>query len=226
MADPALIFLRTAQGLPNILAWSFRVLFAAVSLPAVTGAFAGDGVQPETIHTALIGRSISQSLVDTSILDSFGSQVQMVANDKAPFAYFLDQPHLDIDVSKLPSAARDVAIVRVRALQTPSSRGGRDQSGAPPTDIPRDRLFIRIRVLEVRSGAAAVGKEYDIYFGERGRDLLYPITPDQLTRDYTVAMYFDPLDSKHRLIGFPVSSKQYWDWRAQVSEYQRSRYKK
>jgi hypothetical protein len=146
--------------------------------------------------------------------------------DKTPIAYFLDQLRLDIDVSKLPSAARDVAIVRVRALEAPSSLGGRDQSGAPPTDLRRDKLFIRIRVLEVRSGSAAAGEEYDIYFGERGRDLLYPITPDQLARDYMVAMYFDPLDAKHRLIGFPVSSKQYLDWMVQVSDYQRSKYKK
>ena len=41
-----------------------------------------------------------------------------------------------------------------------------------------------------------------------------------------VAMYFDTLDAKHRLIGFPVSTTQYWGWRTEVSEYQRSQYKK
>jgi hypothetical protein len=149
----------------------------------------------------------------------------MVANNQSPLGYFLDELPADFDVSSAPGGAQEVAIAKVRALESPSSLVERDQSGVPPPK-PRDRLFIRIRVLEVRSGNAAVGKEYDIYFGVTGHDLIYPMTPDHLARDYMVAMYLDPLDAKHRLIGFPISSAQYLDWMVQVSEYGRSKYKK
>jgi hypothetical protein len=53
-----------------------------------------------------------------------------------------------------------------------------------------------LQVLEVRSGNASVGKAYDVYFGEWDREMVYPLTPDQLARDYIAAMYFDPADGK------------------------------
>lgn len=83
-----------------------------------------------------------------------------------------------------------------------------------------------MQVLEVRSGSAAVGKTYDVYFGQWDREMIYPLTPDQLARDYVVVMYSDPTDGKHRLVGFPISSAQYLDWMAKRSEYWRSQYKK
>lgn len=210
-------------GVPRLWVRMFSVLI--LLLPAAE-AWSGEGMVHH-MGMAFIGQPGDRSPVSTHVPKSNGSQVQMAANNQAPLGYFLDELPVDFNLSsKTPAGAKEVAIAKVRALETPSSLGGRDQSGAPPTDLPRDRLFIRMRVLEVRSGSAIVGKEYDIYFGEWGRDLLYPITPDQLVRDYIVAMYFDPLDAKHRLVGFPISSSPYWNWRAQVSEYQRSKHKK
>ena len=89
-------------------------------------------------------------------------------------------------------------------------------------------MFARIRIVEIRngSGSVVVGNDYNIYFGDPSRELVFPITPAQLARDYMVAMYLDTLDAKHRLIGFPVSGAQYSNWRAEVSEYERSQYKK
>ena len=211
-------------GVPRL--W-VRIFSALIFLLPAAEARSGEGIAH---HMAMIfmGQPDDSGSVSTHSPKSNGSQVQMVANYQAPLGYFLDELPADFDLSKAPAGAKEVAIAKVRALEPPSSLGGRDQSGTPPTDLPRDRLFIRMRVLEVRSGSATatVGKEYDIYFGEWDRDLLYPITPGQLARDYIVAMYSDSLDAKHRLIGFPVSSTQYLDWMVQVSEYQRSKYKK
>ncbi|MCP3369805.1 hypothetical protein [Bradyrhizobium cajani] len=150
----------------------------------------------------------------------------MVANDQAPLAYFLDELPDGFDPSQAPNGAKEVAIARVRALDIPVWLGKRDQSGITPTQRSRDRYFIRIQVLEVRSGSAPVGKTYEIYFGEWGREMIYPLTPDQLARDYVVVMYSDPTDGKHRLVGFPVNSTQYRDWMTKRSEYWRSQYKK
>jgi hypothetical protein len=209
------------RGVPRL--W-VRIFSALIFLLPAAEAWSGEGMVHHMVMT-FTGQPGHGSPV-THVPKSIESQVQMAANNQAPLGYFLDELPVDFDFSKAPAGAKDVAIAKVRALETPSSLGGRDQSGAPPTDLPRDRLFIRMRVLEVRSGSATVAKEYDIYFGEWGRDLLYPITPDQLARDYVVAMYLDPLDAKHRLIGFPVSSTQYLDWMVKVSEYRRSKYKK
>jgi hypothetical protein len=87
-------------------------------------------------------------------------------------------------------------------------------------------FFIRLKVLDVRRGNAVIGEEYNVYFGERERVLVYPITPDQLTREYMVVMYLDADDAKHRLVGFPISDAQYSSvWQAEFSKYQRSQVK-
>ena len=220
MADSDRIFRQAAYDPLSILALSVRGFLAMVALSTVTGAFAGDGMPPKTIQTALIGPSISQSLVSTNISENYGSQVQMVANHKTPTAYFLDKLDDDVDLSKLPTAARDVVVAKVRALKAPSWLGERHSA-----DLPRDVFFIRLKVLDVRRGNAVIGEEYNVYFGERERVLVYPITPDQLTREYMVVMYLDADDAKHRLVGFPISDAQYSVWQAEFSKYQRSQVK-
>jgi hypothetical protein len=220
MVDSDRIFRQAAYDPLSILALSARGFLAMVALSTVTGAFAGDGMRPKTIQTALIGPSISQSLVSTNISENYRSQVQMVANHKTPTAYFLNQLDGDVDLSKLPSAARDVVVAKVRALESPSWLGERHSA-----NLPRDVFFIRLKVLDVRRGNAVIGEEYNVYFGERDRVLVYPITPDQLTREYMVVMYLDANDAKHRLVGFPISDAQYSGWQAEFSKYQRSQVK-
>ncbi|WP_158237600.1 hypothetical protein [Bradyrhizobium forestalis] len=150
----------------------------------------------------------------------------MVANSQPPLAYFLDALPTDFDPAHIPNGVQETAIVRVRPLASPVWLGGRDQSGIPPKQHSRDKSFVRLQVLEVRSGNASVGKTYDVYFGEWDREMIYPLTPDQLARDYIAAMYFDPADGKHRLVGFPVNGETYRDWMAKRSEYWRSELKK
>jgi hypothetical protein len=160
-----------------------------------------------------------------------GSQVQMVANYQTPLAYFIDQLPADFEAAKLPSDATDIVIAKVRAVERPVSLGDRDRSHpadirrSDPADIRRDLLFIRIRILDVQRGNATIGKEYDIYFGEPGRDLIYPATPEQLNLDYTVMMYVDSKDAKRRLVAFPIGAARYLDWQSEVFKYERSQYK-
>jgi hypothetical protein len=144
-------------------------------------------------------------------------------NYQPPVAYFLDDLPIGFDPASMPDAAKEVTIARVRALDIPVWLGKRDQSGAQRS---RDKSFVRMQVLEVRSGSASVGETYEVYFGEWNREMIYPLTPDQLERDYLVVMYSDPTDGKRRLVGFPVNSTQHRDWLAKRSEYWRSRYKK
>jgi hypothetical protein len=224
MADAHEIFGKAAYDPLGLLALCASVFFAMASLPAVTGAFAGDGMRPETIQTTLMRRSLNEGLGSTNISESYGSQVQMVANHEIPTTYFLDKLDGDVDLSKLLSAARDVIVSKVRLLGPPHWVGERDSSGSP-ADLPRDVFFVRLKILDVRRGHAAIGEEYNIYFGERRQALVYPTTPDQLAREYMVVMYLDPNDAKHRLVGFPISDVQYSEWQAEFLKYQRSQFK-
>lgn len=150
----------------------------------------------------------------------------MVADNKPPLAYFLDELPAGFDPSQVTNGAKEVAIAMVRALDIPVWLGRRDKSGVVPIQRSRDKSFVRLRVLEVRSGSAAVGKTYDVYLGQWDREMIYPLTPDQLAHDYVVVMYSDPNDGKYRLVGFPISSAQHKDWMAKRSEYWRSGYRK
>lgn len=150
---------------------------------------------------------------------------EIQARDKMPFAYFLEQVPATIDVpDDLPNNAKDVVIARVRLTETVSWLGGRDQSGEPPRNLPKDIFFTRIRITETRLGSAAVGQVFDVRFGLRSekRAFVYPYTPDQFDRDYTVVMYLDA-DGQHRLAAFPISQSQYSQWEAEQSAYSRLR---
>jgi len=212
---------------------AWRVLFARsiaaiiLLLPA-TEMWAGEHAARHLAAMSLAGQVDGREPATANILRDEASRVQMVANYQAPLGYFLDELPADFDISKASNEAKDVAIVRVRVRQAPTWLGQRDQSGVGSTELPRDRFFARIRVVEIRngSGSVVVGNDYNIYFGDPSRELVFPITRAQLARDYMVAMYLDTLDAKHRLIGFPVSGAQYSNWRAEVSEYERSQYKK
>ena len=177
------------------------------------------------VAMACAGPSCGRDSVDPNIPRE-ENVVQMAANYQPPLAYFLDELPGDFDFSKTPNGARELTIAKVRAHDIPVWLGKRDQSGILPPQRSRDKNFVRMQVLEVRSGSASVGKTYEVYFGEWSREMIYPLTPDQLARDYIVAMYSDPTDGKYRLIGFPVSSAQYQDWMTKLSEYWRSQHKK
>jgi hypothetical protein len=208
-------------------AWSqgvvafFTMLFLSI---ANGGVWATNG-PPRNVPTSRSDQLVHGGFVRADYLSSHGDKIYMASNDRAPMAYFLDELPADFELTKLPSEAKDVVIARVRATEPPSSLGGRDQSGVPAAERPRDKLFTRIKILDVRLGSASIGGEYAVYFGESGHELIYPLAPDQLHRDYVVVMYRDALDAKYRLIGFPASYAHWLDWQAQISKYQRSLHK-
>ncbi len=107
-----------------------------------------------------------------------------MAKYRSPLAYFLDELPADFGPSHVPNGAKEVTIAKVRALDTPVGLGKRDQSGVVPIQRSRDKSFIRVQVLEARIGSATVGTTYDVYFGQWDREMIYPLTPDQLARDY------------------------------------------
>lgn len=152
--------------------------------------------------------------------------VQLAPGYQPPLAYFRDEPPGESDLSRAPNGARELTIAKVRALDIPVWLGGRDQSGISSTKRSRDNSVVRIRIIEVRSGSASLGQTYEVYFGEWGRETVYPLTPNQLARDYIVAMYSDPTDGKYRLVGVPIGSAEYRDWMAERSEYWRSQLNK
>ena len=202
-------------GVPRLLV---RMFSALIFLLPAAEAWSGEGMVHHMMMT-FTGQPGDGSPV-THIPKSIEGPVQMAANNQAPLAYFLDQLPPDMEASKLPSSARDVVIAKVRVLEHPSWLGKRHSA-----DLPRDVFFIRLRILDVRRGSAAIGADYNIYFGERGKDIVFPNTPEQLAREYIVMMYLDADDIKHRLVGFPISNAQYSRWQAEVSEYRRSRLK-
>ncbi|WP_140977088.1 hypothetical protein [Bradyrhizobium guangdongense] len=147
------------------------------------------------------------------------------AQSKSPVAYFLEHMQGGIDaLDRLPSNAKDVVIARVRLVEKVSWLGGRDQSGQPARNLPNDTFFTRVKVTELRRGDAMVGQVFDVRFGLRGekRDFVYPYTPDQFGREYTVMMHLDA-DGQRRLTAFPIDQLQYSQWQAEQSAYTRLR---
>ena len=164
-----------------------------------------------------------------SIFSIQGGEVHMASNDQAPMAlpisYFLDRMPDDAGLPSVPVGATGVFVARVRLQQAPSYLGGRDQSGEPPKNLPKDIFFTRLKVSDVLRGDASVGQIFDIRFGLRGdkRKLIYPYTPDQLDREYVVVMYLDALDGRRRLAPSSITELQYSQWEIEQSAYTRLR---
>jgi hypothetical protein len=183
------------------------------------GVWAANGLPRHVIPISPLDQFVHRGFVRADYFSIHGNKIHMASNDRTPMAYFLDEWPGDFDLTKLPSEAKDVVIAKVRATESTSSLGGRE---IPGLELSRDKLFIRIKILEVRLGSAAVGEKYAVYFGESGYELMFPLTPDHLRRDYVVVMYRDHLDAKNRLIGFPASYAQWLEWQAEIFKYQRS----
>jgi hypothetical protein len=138
--------------------------------------------------------------------------------------FFLDVPPTDTDRAKLPSDAHDVIIAKVRNLeQPPSYQLGRDRDLSSP--LPKDLFFTRIQIVDVLSGRAQAGTQYDVHFGVlglAGPQHIYPHTPRQNAREYFVVSYIGA-DDKRRLLPFPANEQEYNSWSQEVSEHERVR---
>jgi len=105
---------------------------------------------------ARAANGLPRHLIPLSISSIHEGEIHMASNDRTPMAYFLDEWPADFDLTKLPSEAKDVVIAKVRATESTSSLGGRE---IPGVELSRDKLFVRIEILEVRLGGRGRRRE-------------------------------------------------------------------
>ena len=183
-----------------------------------TNACEGETVR-DLVRTNFVGPSAYQGQFDAKAIGLDRRRVQMATEDGHLITYFLEQPPENLDVSTLPTAAREVAVVRVRIAGRPLYLAKRDQSGISPSDGPLNDLFLAdLKILEVRSGEAAVGASVKVMFGKPNSSYSQtyrPLTPSQLSRDYFVVTYVD-VDDRRRLAGFPIAELQYRAWADEI----------
>ena len=136
--------------------------------------------------------------------------------------FFLDGPPSAVDKSKLPATARDVIIAKVRIVGDLIYLVPRDESGYAASP-PKDLFLAQVEFVDVLAGAAVTGKRYEVYFGFPGVGRMeYPHTPTHMARDYFVISYRDG-DGRRRLVGYPVSEREYVEWGKEISDYERKR---
>jgi hypothetical protein len=139
--------------------------------------------------------------------------------------YFLDQPSVSVDRSKLPPTARDVSVAKVRIVGGPDYRLGRHES--VPLSDPKDALFVvSAKIVRVLDGRLTIGDEHSLYFGTPGlgRRMMYPHTPRQKSAEYFMASYLDE-GRLRRLVAFPVSEPEYDAWEQEVFAYEQERWR-
>jgi len=197
-------------------------------LPTITGQVtASDGHSRYGIQIAATQpRQSGHTVAGPTFPDNRKSMVHMVANDEPPLIYFFDHPPSDLDLTALPAESTDVVIAKVRATRPPVTLFGRDEVEIPAMKMPRDKFFIRVKIEEVLRGNAEVGIAHVMYFGQPGRKNAYPLSGDQLGRDYVAVIYRDTSDDKYRLLGVPMSPLQYAKWQEEISSYRRSQLRK
>jgi hypothetical protein len=158
-------------------------------------------------------------------LNNRSIRIELMAEGSMPISYFVERMPDDGSLPSVPDGATGVVVAKVRLQQPPSYLGGRDQSGDPPKNLPRDIFFTRLKISDVLRGGASAGQVFDVRFGLRGdkRKLIYPYTPDQLDREYVVVMYLDASDGRRRLAPFSITGLQYSQWEIEQSAYTRLR---
>ena len=130
--------------------------------------------------------------------------------------HFLEEPPPPAALSRVPPAAREVTVAKVR-VKNMFRRGGRHPSHFPS----KDRFGVDLEVTDVLTGNAAVGAVYEnVAFGIPGRGRLYkyPATPEARAKPYFVIMYLDE-DGKRRLVDFPIDRATYDAWSEERLRY-------
>jgi hypothetical protein len=151
------------------------------------------------------------------------AQLSATELNKTPVAYFLEQMPADVNApSYLPTDAKDVIAAKVRLGQGLDVvwLGGRHCEGCT-----NDIFGARLKIVEVLSGSAQVGQIFDVLLGQRSEYrefIVFPNTPDQLGRVYTVMIYLGE-DGKRRLVPFPITQSEYEKWNEERWTYQRLR---
>jgi len=152
--------------------------------------------------------------------------VQAKSDERRLLSYFLDEAPADLSISNLPQTAKELVVAKVRLAGRSAWRGGRDQSGLPPSGpLPKEWLSAQLTILDVLRGKLPEKSIFGVTFGTRDNGHTYipnPMTPSQLNRDYFVVMFPDDSGRMH-LAGFPMSEAQYREWEAEMLEHERKR---
>jgi hypothetical protein len=187
------------------------------------------------IIAAALGAIVASGAFCKSIVDPGGQSVlsypkpvllaQMSKNEHRPLIYFLDEPPSDLSQSTLPPTAGEIVVAKVRLTGRSAYLVGRDQSGRPSDKPPPKELFFAwLEVLDVVSGKRPAERMLDARFGLADNSHTYirhPVTPQQLARDYFVAIYEE--GGRLHLAGFPSSEASYREWEKEFLEYERTR---
>ena len=182
------------------------------------------------IIAAALGAIVASGAFCKSIVDLSGQSVssypkpvllaQMSKIEYRPLTYFLDEPPSDLSQSTLPPSAGEIVVAKVRPMGRSSYLVGRDQSGRPPAEKPPEELFsAQLELLDVVRGKRPAERILRATFGLADNSHTYirhPTTPQQLARDYFVAIYEE--GGRLRLAGFPSSEASYREWEEEFLE--------
>jgi hypothetical protein len=187
------------------------------------------------IIAAALGAIVASGAFCRSIVDPSGQSVssdprpvllaQTSRNEHRPLTWFLDEPPSDLSQSTLPPSAGEIVVAKVRLPGRSAYLVGRDQSGLPSEKKPPEELFFAwLELLDVVRGKRPAERFLDATFGLADNSHTYiqhPATPQQLVRDYFVAIYEE--GGRLHLAGFPNSEASYREWEKEFLEYERTR---
>jgi hypothetical protein len=187
----------------------------------------------EKIYAAALGAIVASGAFGKSIVDPGGQSVssdpkpvllaQMSRIEYRPLTWFLDEPPSDLSQSTLPPSAGEIVVAKVRLTGRSVSLVGRDQSGRPEKP-PEERFAARLELLNVIRGKRPAERIVHATFGLADNSHTYirrPATPQQLAREYFVAIYEE--GGTLHLAGFPNSEASYREWEKEFLEYDRTR---
>jgi hypothetical protein len=187
------------------------------------------------IIAAALGAIVASGAFCKSIADAGAQSVssdpkpvllaQMLKNEYRPLTYFLDEPPSDLSQSTLPPSAGEILVAKVRLTGRSAYLVGRDQSGRPPAEKPPELFAATLELLDVVRGKRPAERILHVTFAAAANNsrtyIRHPATPQQLARDYFVAIYEE--GGRLHLAGFPSSDASYLEWQKEFLEYERSR---
>jgi hypothetical protein len=130
------------------------------------------------------------------------------------FGPFLDRAPTDVELSQLPSTARDIVVAKVRLIVQPHyifepDRREQDRGS-------QDLFHARVQIVEPVKGWSEIGQEYDTYFGRPGvgRRYKYPAALSEIGRHYFVVL-FRSHDGQRRLLTPRIAKSEFEKWQAE-----------
>jgi hypothetical protein len=187
------------------------------------------------IIAAALGAIVASGAFCKTIVDPGGQSVasapkpvllaQMSKIEYRPLTWFLDEPPSDLSQSTLRPSAGEIVVAKVRLTGRSAYLVDRDQSGRPSEKKPEELFAAGLEVLDVVRGKRPAERILHVTFAAAADNsrtyIRHPATPQQLARDYFVAIYEE--GGRLHLAGFPSSEASYREWEKEFLEYERTR---